>query len=128
MKISLKNQTFLIVDDEAGICNSLAMYLNLLGAKTYVAGGGEEAIKIVASQKIDMVISDVRMPKGDGIKLLEDIRRNNPQLPAVLLATGFADLTEAEAKKRGALALIMKPIDYDQLHTIIAKTLSLENS
>lgn len=75
------------------------------------AASGLEAIEIVKTQKIELVVSDVRMPNGNGMDLLKDIRKLHPDIPVVLLATGFADITKADAGELGAYDLLEKPIN-----------------
>ena len=111
----LENKIFLVVDDEPGICMSLAMWLRNLGAQVFTASDGEQAFGIAQREKLDLILSDVRMPGGDGIALLEKIRMINPLMPAFLLATGYSEISEQEAVNKGAQALLLKPIDFDLL-------------
>lgn len=111
----LNGKNILVVDDEPGITISLSIWLKNLGATTMMANSGKEAFQIISNMPCDLVISDVRMPNGGGVELLEKIKEHNPNLPSVLLATGFAELTQEEAIKKGAEALLIKPLDFDLL-------------
>lgn len=116
--------TILVVDDEADLTDVIAFHLEHLGLNTVLAHSGPEAYEHVQTKKIDLVISDVRMPKGDGIELLKDIKRIKPDLPVVLIS-GFADVNEAEAKRLGAQALLPKPMGISDITRIVQKILKL---
>ncbi len=107
----LKGKKVLVVDDEPELRSAIIFDLNRRGCIIFEAENGTDALKIVKTEGIEIVVSDVRMPNGTGIELLQSLRKNHTDIPFVLLATGFADLTEAEALKMGAQALIEKPID-----------------
>ncbi len=102
----------LIVDDEPEICELFSLELQDEGWSTCVASNGSKAFEIVQENDIDVVISDVRMPGGDGIELLRRIKERNLNSPEVILVTGFADITSDEAIKKGAKAVFAKPIDF----------------
>lgn len=111
----LKGKNVLVVDDELELRRAVIFDLKRRGCTTYEAACGSEAVEIVKIHKIDIVVSDVRMPNGDGIDLLRQIREIHIEIPIVLLATGFADLSEPEALKLGAYALIDKPINRQKM-------------
>lgn len=108
---SLAEKNILVVDDDLNLREAIAFDLKKKGGHIFMAANGTEAFEIVKNENIDIVVSDVRMPNGDGIALIKKIRKRHPALPVVLLCTGFSDLTESEAKKLGAYGLIEKPID-----------------
>ena len=109
----------LVVDDDAEMRDAIAFDLRKRGGTIFTAANGSEALAIALESPIDIVVSDVRMPGGDGIFLLQQLRSRHPTLPIVLLCTGFADLTESEALKLGASALIEKPINRKLMMSII---------
>lgn len=111
MSAELQGLHVLIVDDESDLRQALAFDFRRRGCQVFEASSGRTAIEVVRLHRIDVVLSDVRMPNGSGVDLLKEIREIDPDLPIVLLATGFADLTEAEALELGAYALLEKPID-----------------
>ena len=111
----------LIVDDEAGIRETLAINLELEGFKTLSASSGSEAIELLKNHAIDFVISDVRMPKGDGITLLKNIKKGDSDIPHIVLLTGFSELSTEEVKQLGAIDLIIKPPNIDLLIELIIK-------
>lgn len=109
----------LLVDDEAGIRETLAINLELDGFKTLSASSGSEAMELLKKHAIDFVISDIRMPRGDGITLLKDIKVLYPDIPHVVLISGFSEVSTDEVKKLGAIDLMLKPPNIDQLVEMI---------
>lgn len=107
----LAGRTVLVVDDEVEIREIVSETLEMYGAKVFKAENGRKAMEILRKEKIDAVVSDVRMPGGDGVFLLDESRKLPAPIPPILLMTGYADLTEAEALQKGASRLISKPFD-----------------
>jgi two-component system response regulator FlrC len=106
---ALKTKTILIVDDEPDIRELLVQLLEPEVEKVLVAEGGDEAIQIIQSQTVHLVISDIRMPRGSGIDLLERVSQMPSPSPIVLLMTGFADITPKLAQAKGAVGMVFKP-------------------
>lgn len=117
MTQDLENKTILIVDDEADIRHILSEEFQSLGAITLQAGNVAEAVEIFDKSKVDLVVTDIRMPGGSGLELLKHIRRTTTEIP-VLLMTGFADISLPEAHDLGAETLVQKPFDLDLLDEI----------
>lgn len=122
---NIKGKSVLIVDDEPELRKAMAFDFKRRGCILFEAGCGNDALQIIRTTTIDIVISDVRMPNGSGIDLVKEIRKINPKTPVVLLATGFADLSEPEALQIGAQALVEKPIDRKRMIEIIEQSLLL---
>jgi len=111
----LKGKTILLVDDEEDLREVLRDEFTLAGAKVLEAGNGRAAFDIVRSQKINLVLSDVRMPGGDGIELLGKIRSLGHAAPAVVLMSGYSDATHEDGLQAGADAVFSKPFDLELL-------------
>ena len=110
----------LIVDDEYGPRESLRLILTP-AYEVIVAGDGEEALAQFESEAPDMIISDIRMPRLNGIELMKEIKRRAPDTPFVLL-TGFGTLESAqEAVRTGAFDYISKPYDVTEIRDVVAK-------
>ena len=118
----------LVVDDDAELRGAIIFDLQRRGSLTYEAANGVEAFELMKLTTMDIVISDVRMPNGSGIELLKKIREINTEIPFVLLATGFADLTVGEALILGAQALMEKPIDRKKMLALIGQALAAGSS
>ena len=108
MNVNLK-KIVLIVDDEPDLLDVLAQRFELKGFNVFKADGGHAALKIFKSTpEINLVVSDIRMPEGDGLELLDRIREINIDIPVVFV-TGYADYVEAEIYHRGANGIFSKP-------------------
>jgi DNA-binding NtrC family response regulator len=104
----------LVLDDEPTIRVVIADYLRMRGFEVETAGNVREALALLA-RPFDLVLSDVRMPGGDGIDFLRAARRTNPDL-GVFLMTGYPEIsTVIEAKRYGAAAYFRKPLRLAEL-------------
>jgi len=120
----------LVVDDDTDICELMENELARHGYIVAKAFKGNDAFKIIVKDHVDIVISDVSMPKGDGLKLLEKINQLTENKPVVIMISGLAGLSKKEFIERGATDLILKPIDFEdliqQLNAIAARILTRE--
>lgn len=120
--------TILVVDDEEDLRENIATLIEFSGYKVLTAAGGNEAIKIIKTQQINFVISDIRMPDGSGIELLKAITNKYPGVPVVVLVTGYSELSREEALGKGARDLLLKPIDIVQLESFIEEAIEKQES
>jgi DNA-binding NtrC family response regulator len=105
----------LIVDDDAGQRSLLDSFLTTQGFETVPVSSGERALEVLRKQKIDMMISDVRMPGLSGLDTLRQARKEHGSFP-ILLVTAYADVRDAVGAMRdGAVNYLSKPIDLDEL-------------
>ena len=106
----------LIVDDEKAIRDFLYEALTRLGGfSVELAENGEEALKKIEKENFDLVLTDMKMPKMDGLQLIAEITKSKPETLMVLL-TGHGTIDSAlEAMKRGASDYLSKPINLDEL-------------
>ncbi len=110
----------LVVDDEPGVRESLRMVLKD-NYEPHAAGSGKEALDLLATTAVDVVLLDVVMPGMDGMQLLEDLRTRFPQLPVVMLTATKTVKTAVGAMKLGAFDYVTKPFDIDELRCILDK-------
>ena len=122
----LENSKFniLVVDDEAILRSAIVFDFKRKGFNVLDAENGAQAFEIVKANKIDLVLTDVRMPGGDGIELLDKIKALNASLPVVMFITGFADISLEEAYDKGVDAVFAKPFDRKALLAAVLKALS----
>ncbi|HXH30111.1 MAG TPA: response regulator [Bacteriovoracaceae bacterium] len=120
----LKGKTLLVVDDEVDLRDIVASELEFMGAKVFQAENIHVAQKILEKQQIDLVVSDIRMPGGTGIDLLDYIKAKDVNYPPIILITGFADITVEKAFNKGAEALMNKPFKLDDLIKTVVKYIS----
>src|SRR3954469_22766224 len=113
----------LIVDDEPNLRKILAAQLSRDGYDVLTADDGEQGLSMLREHHIDMVITDLKMPKVDGMTLLREALREEPDLPIVMItAHGTVD-TAVEALKLGAFDYLTKPFDKDEVRQVVAKAL-----
>ncbi len=120
----LQGKRLLVVDDENDLRDIVSAVFRRAGCEILEAENGRSALEIVARESIDVVITDIRMSGGDGVELLTEIRRRNVSSPAVVLITGFSDLTEEEALRKGANAILAKPFRLQTILDVVAKAIS----
>jgi CheY-like chemotaxis protein len=121
--ILLTGRLILVVDDEPDYLEIFRDEFEALGAKTLTASNGKDALDLVRTNPVDAVVSDVRMPGGNGIELLEDIKKLSPKIPVIILATGLNDLSDADIYEKGASTILSKPCDLNELVAAVARTL-----
>lgn len=123
-----KDITILIVDDEPALRNAMALDFKRKGFRVLTACNGREGLEMVKAQQVEIVLSDVRMPEGDGVELLRNIKAYSAKIPVVMLITGFADLTLKEAYDQGADAVFPKPFDRKALLEAIMEAVNGKSS
>jgi len=104
----------LVVDDEEGVRESLRMTLKD-DYETIAVGSAEEALDTLTSASVDVVLLDILMPGMDGMKLLEELRARNLNMPIIMLTATKTLKTAIEAMKLGAFWYVTKPFDVDEL-------------
>ncbi len=113
----------LIVDDEPNLRKILAAQLSRDGYDVMTAEDGEQGLAALREHHIDLVVTDLKMPKVDGMALLREALRLDPDLPVVMItAHGTVD-TAVEALKLGAFDYLTKPFDKDEVRQIVGKAL-----
>jgi two-component system, NtrC family, response regulator AtoC len=121
--IPTEKKQVLVVDDEANLRRVLAAMLQRDGHDVHVAENGDVALQTLREHHIDLVITDLKMPKVDGMELLREALRLAPDLPVVMLtAHGTVD-NAVEALKLGAFDYLTKPFDQAEVRTVIQKAL-----
>lgn len=116
-----KDITVLIVDDEEDIRETMKLNMELDDFNVLVASGGNEAIQTLTSNHVDFIISDIRMPDGDGFSLLNHVKKNYPNIPHIVLVSGYSEITAEEVKASGGIDLISKPPNINDLVLLIKK-------
>lgn len=119
----MPDRVILVVDDEAPQRTVLAGFLRKRGLEVLTADGSAEAAQVVASRTVDLVLTDLNMPGGDGLTLLDAVRGINPEVPVILMTAFGTVSTAVEAMKRGAADYLTKPIDLDELEVLVSRTL-----
>jgi len=115
----------LVVDDEPDICELLSLTLGRMNIDTTTAGDVGSAKQHLAEKHYDLCLTDMRLPDGDGLQLVEWIQANSMSVPvAVITAHGNVE-TAVQALKLGAFDFISKPLDLQNLRNIVQNALKL---
>ncbi|MCM8780446.1 MAG: response regulator [Candidatus Omnitrophica bacterium] len=120
-----KDKTILIVDDEEGIRRILSEFFRRKGYKTIEAQDGQQALDIVRSQEVSVVLLDIQMPGMDGLTTLTRLLEINPRL-GVVMATGVQDEDKVRrAIELGAYGYVLKPFDFLYLELVVMSKLAI---
>lgn len=123
-----KKLEILVVDDEPDIRELLEITIGRMGLKTAAADSVEAAIALLQKREFALCLTDMKLPDGSGMDIIQHIQRELPQLPVAML-TAFGNIeTAIGALKAGAFDFITKPIDLERLRTLIQSSLRLDDS
>ena len=118
----------LVVDDEADIRELLAMTLARMGVESHGAATREEALALLAANNYDLCLTDMRLPDGDGLSVLEYVARNHPNTPVAVITAHGSTENAVAALKAGAFDYLAKPVSLEQLRALIRSALNLPRS
>jgi two-component system OmpR family response regulator len=108
-------EKILVVDDEPGIRDLICDALNMSNFKTYQSPDGLSALSSIRRDRFDLLILDINMPKLDGLSLLEKIRNEGSETPAILLSARGERLDINQGLKIGADDYMTKPFSIEEL-------------
>ena len=116
----------LIIDDEPDICELLGLTLGRMDIETESAADVAGAMALLSERNFDLCLTDMRLPDGDGLDLVEWMQANAPGVPvAVITAHGNVE-TAVQALKLGAFDFLSKPLDLQHLRNIVANALRVD--
>jgi DNA-binding NtrC family response regulator len=116
-------KSVLIVDDEPGILMALRTNFQRDGWLVDVAAGSTEALRKFKLQRYPLVVTDVRMPDGDGLNLMHTVRASSPST-AVIVLTAFGNVPEAvQAMRGGACDYLTKPVSFEELQSAVERVM-----
>ncbi|HEX5338710.1 MAG TPA: sigma-54 dependent transcriptional regulator [Gallionella sp.] len=117
----MKRLPILIVEDDANLREALVDTLELSRYQVLTAGDGEQALEVLKTQAVGLVVTDVQMPNMTGLQLLHEIKSRWPHLP-VLLMTAYGVISQAvEAMREGACDYLVKPFEVGELLARVAQ-------
>ena len=121
--MSVQKGRILIVDDEQGIRELLISEFSKFGYELFSAVNGEDAILQLQSEKVDVIITDMKMPKVDGLDLLKFVKEHTPETEVIII-TGYATVENAlDTMRNGAYDFIQKPFNIDELSALVEKAM-----
>ena len=116
----------LVVDDELGVIESLKAIFHQR-YDVYTAASVDEVFKVLEENRIELLILDIILPKGDGLEILRELRQRYPETPVIMLSAISSTSTIAEAIRLGAVDFITKPFDVHDVRLIAEKAIQTVN-
>ncbi|MGA9057572.1 MAG: sigma-54 dependent transcriptional regulator [Terriglobia bacterium] len=117
--------TILIVEDELKMARLLELNLAEEGYSTLAAQDAETGLRLLRQEKIDLVLTDLKLPRMDGLEFLQAVKRSNAQIPVILMTAYGTVETAIEAMKAGASDYVLKPFSMEEIKLIIHKELDV---
>ncbi|MEC5343039.1 two-component system response regulator GlrR [Brenneria populi] len=120
-----KTANLLLVDDDPSLLKLLGMRLTSEGFSVMTAESGQEALRLLARERFELVISDLRMDEMDGMALFSEIQRYQPGMPVIILTAHGSIPDAVAATRQGVFSFLTKPVDRDALYKAIDEALAL---
>ncbi|HCF8063246.1 two-component system response regulator GlrR [Klebsiella michiganensis] len=114
-----KSARLLLVDDDPGLLKLLGMRLVSEGYSVLTAESGPEALRTLSRDKVDLVVSDLRMDEMDGLQLFSEIQKVQPGMPVIILTAHGSIPDAVAATQQGVFSFLTKPVDKDALYKAI---------
>lgn len=122
----MEKPSILVVDDELLIRDLLYDFFTGQGWHISVAENGEKALEILRARKVDLVLTDIKMPEMDGLTLTDRVRDSHPDLPIVVM-TGFPSVDTAISALRSKVEdYVIKPFNINQLYKMIESKVNVK--
>ncbi|WP_109232331.1 two-component system response regulator GlrR [Klebsiella pneumoniae] len=118
-----KPARLLLVDDDPGLLKLLGMRLVSEGYSVVTAESGPEALRVLGREKVDLVISDLRMDEMDGLQRFSEIQKGHPGMPVIILTAHGSIPDAVAATQQGVFSFLTKPVDKDALYKAIDEAL-----
>jgi two-component system response regulator PilR (NtrC family) len=117
----------LVVDDEASIRDMLAFFFHKRGFEVLTASSFAEGLAAAGRLTPDIVLSDIKMPDGNGLDLLRKVKADSPKIPVIMITAHTSTQDAIEAMKAGAVDYIAKPFNMEELAMIVDRALGEKN-
>lgn len=114
----------LVVDDDQSVASAFERFLEYEGHTYRIASNAEDAVRMIGERAPDLVVMDIRMPGVDGLQALLEIRSRFPDVYVVMMTAYGTSQTSIDAIRAGAFDYLTKPLDLDQLRSVIGKALA----
>jgi CheY-like chemotaxis protein len=122
--MELVDARILIVDDEEALCKIFARWLSTTGCSVQTAAHGAEALQIIASSEIDVLVTDIHMPVMDGITLVRQPAEMGRRIPSIIFVSAFGNVDLREMHDLGAEAFLTKPFRTEELEAALRSALA----
>src|SRR5882757_9233841 len=117
--------TILIIEDESKMRRLLELNLGEDGFKTLSAADAETGLKMLSSESVDLVLTDLKLPGMSGLELLQAVKRQNAALPVVVMTAFGSVETAVDAMKAGATDYVLKPFSLAEIRMVVHKELDV---
>ncbi|MCP4005205.1 MAG: sigma-54-dependent Fis family transcriptional regulator [bacterium] len=114
----------MIVENEANMRRVLSALLHREGFETLETGDGVSALRMLEDERVDAILTDLKMPHMNGLELLDEVQKLHPDIPTVLLTAHGTVGGAVDALKRGAFDFLTKPFDPDEIGQVIVKAVN----
>ncbi len=118
--VKLKSLMLLFVEDEEDLLEIIGDTLSKLGANFRTAKNGKEALEIMSKEKIDIVVTDINMPVMNGLKLIENLNKDYPQIPVIIMSAHTEPEYIKKAEELGVKDYLIKPFDFIKFIELVA--------
>ena len=125
MESDTKTKKVLVVDDEPDFCDALRDFLTSKGYEVAVVLSGEEALPAYMQEKPDVVLLGIQMPGKNGLEILREFKAHDPEAAVIMLTTIVDEPLAKQARAKGALEYITKPINPDYVDRVLATAMGL---
>jgi CheY-like chemotaxis protein len=119
----LEEATILVVDDEAELREIFSAWLGRKGCRVLTASNGVEALEVLERERIDVLLSDIRMPVMGGVELVREVFERKMVIPSIIFVSGFGDVRPREMYGLGVEALMEKPLSRQDLIRVLEDSL-----
>jgi len=116
--------SLLITDDDTSFRETLQEMFEPQGFRTFLAGDGEEALRIVRSQEVHLVLLDMHMPKLTGLETLRLVKKVRAVLPCILMSARLDESVVEQARLAHAFSVLAKPVTRGQLISVVRQALA----
>ncbi len=125
MSIRPEQATILLVDDEPALLEIVGRWLRMEGCgRVLTAPDGEAALAVLTASHVDLLMTDVRMPRMDGVGLVRSLVERDQPLPSIIFVSGFGDVDRREMYALGVEAFLSKPFRREEVLAVIHNALA----
>lgn len=121
---SRRRPGILVVDDDAGIRENIADLLSTEDYHVFSAADADEALQVLETEPIDLLLTDFQMPGRNGVELIEAARKANHPVPAILMTAYLYVYEQIDEDRRRDITLLRKPFDADEILRTVASGLA----
>ncbi len=119
----LESPSLLITDDDRAFRETLQGVFEPRGFRTLLAGDGEQALRIVHSEPVHLILLDMHMPRLTGLETIRRLKTLDSPPPCILISAGLDDVLAEEARQAEAFSVLSKPVSFSEITHIVAEAM-----